>query len=317
MKYLTTGIKKLLLACSISLVTHNAIAERVLQKYTIPINGEERRYFHLYDPEHIRDGPIILILSGSGCDDFGLYLPAFFKKSISPVDVYFLEKPGITKGATGPDVKCSKKFNETDQLDRRVADNLEFLETEAILKNSARHSIATIGFSEGGSVALQIASKREKIGWLAVVGSGGLKRAEEFLIFADRGIRPYANPYSRNYFLKMYAQIKQNKNSLQKEFFGHSYKYWASHLFFDPLPVYAGLHIPIVVAMGEKDQSIPIESGRVLQNYFQLHPEKNFQFIEFRDANHGLLTSSKDGTLDFIASLQSWFKGDPQAFREN
>jgi dipeptidyl aminopeptidase/acylaminoacyl peptidase len=85
-------------------------------------------------------------------------------------------------------------------------------------------------------------------------------------------------------------------------------------LFFDPLPVYAELDIPIVVAMGEKDESVPVESGRILQDYFRLHPEKDFQFIEFKDANHSLRTPGENGAQVFVAGLREWFKGDSQAF---
>lgn len=315
MKYVVLWVKNLFLLCGVFLVTNEAIAGRTLEESTISIRGEERQYFHLFDSGHAGEGTIILVMSGSGCDDFGSYFSNFFKSSPSPIDVYFLQKPGITKGARGLNgIKCSKEFIKADRLDQRVADNLEFLETEAVLKKSPRHSVATLGLSEGGSVALLVASKSEKIGWLAVAGSGGLQQSEEFLIFADRGVPPYATLYSRNDFLKAYADIKLNRNSLEKDFFGHSYKYWASHLFFDPLPVYAGLDIPIVVAMGEKDEAVPIESGRSLRDYFRLHPERDFKFIEFKNANHGLHTAERDGALEFIASLQSWFKGDPQAF---
>ncbi|RXZ36158.1 alpha/beta hydrolase [Oxalobacteraceae bacterium CAVE-383] len=316
MKHLMPYLRQLFLMCSIFLFLNDAVAARVLEESTISIKGEERRYFHLYDSEPALDGPIILIMSGSGCNDFGSYFSKFFTKFLSPINVYLLEKPGINKGVREPDNKCSKEFNAADQLDRRVEDNLEFLKTEATLRKRAKHSVAVLGFSEGGPVALQVASKSEKIGWLAVGGSGGLPQSEEFLIFADRGVQPYASLYSRDYFLKTYIDIKQNKNSLEKEFFGHPYKYWASHLFFDPLPVYAGLDIPIVVAMGEKDESVPIESGRILHEYFLEHPEKNFQFIEFKNANHGLYTEKRDGVLEFVAGLQAWFKGDPQAFNQ-
>ncbi|MDB5989993.1 MAG: putative alpha/beta hydrolase superfamily protein [Herbaspirillum sp.] len=322
MKYLTLCIEKLFFVCSIFLISNAAIAARVLEESSISINGEERPYFHLHDSESTNDGPIILLVSGSGCDDFGARFRVFFEQYRAPLNVYLLEKPGIKKGSIGlyqksDLIQCSEKFNEADQLDRRVSDNLVFLEKQEILKARAKRSIAVLGFSEGSPVALLIASKSEKIGWLATGGSGGLKQSEEFLIFADRGIPPYATLYSRAYFLKMYDAVKRDRNNLKKEFLGHSYKYWASHLFFDPLPIYAKLDIPIVVAMGEKDESVPIESGRVLQNYFRSHPEKNFQFIEFKNANHSLQTPGKNGAQIFVADLRSWFKGDPQAFSPN
>jgi pimeloyl-ACP methyl ester carboxylesterase len=322
MKYLASCSEKLLLICGIFLISNNVVAARVLEESTISIKGEERQYFHLHDSDSINDGPIILLVSGSGCGDFGNRFRAFFEKYLPPVNVFFLEKPGVKKGTASfyqksDFVQCSEDFNAADQLDRRVSDNLEFLEKQVVLNTRAKRSLAVLGFSEGAAAALLIASKSKKIGWLAIAGSGGLKQSEEFLVFADRGIRPYADPYSREYFLKEYDAIRHDKNNIEKEFFGHSYKYWASNLFFDPLPVYANLNIPIVVAMGEKDESSPVESGRFLQNYFLSHPEKDFQFIEFKNANHSLQTPGKNGAQVFVASLQPWFKGDPQAFSQD
>ena len=112
---------------------------------------------------------------------------------------------------------------------------------------------------------------------------------------ADRGVAPYSNPFSRQYFLQIYVEIKRDGTNLEKEFFGHSYAYWSGHLFSDPLTVYANLDIPMLAAMGEKDESVPIESGHALRDYFLQHPEKDFQFIEFADANHGLRTADKNG----------------------
>lgn len=86
-------------------------------------------------------------------------------------------------------------------------------------------------------------------------------------------------------------------------------------LFFDPLPVYAALEIPIVVAMGEKEEVSPVESGRLLAAYFALHPEKDFQYIEFPGANHGLRKPGDNGVHRFIAALPQWIKGDKSAFK--
>jgi pimeloyl-ACP methyl ester carboxylesterase len=322
MKYAAPWIEKIFLICSILLVANDAFAERFLEKSTISINGEERQYFHLYDSESSVGDPIILLFGGSGCGDFGARFRFFFEQYHSPLNVYLLDKPGVQRGAAtfyqkSDLIQCSKEFNDADQLERRVSDNLAFLEKQAILAARPKHSIAVLGFSEGASAALLIASRSKKIGWLANAGSGGLSQSEEFLIFADRDVRPYADFYSRKYLLKTYDAIRQDSHSTEKEFFGHSYKYWASNLFFDPLPVYAGLDIPIVVAMGEKDENSPVEAGRMLQNYFRSHPEKNFQFIEFKNASHSLQTPEKNGAQVFVASLQSWFKGDPQAFSQD
>lgn len=84
----------------------------------------------------------------------------------------------------------------------------------------------------------------------------------------------------------------------------------SGYLFSDPLKVYASLDIPMLAAMGENDESVPIESGRTLRDYFLHHAEKDFQFAEFAGANHGLRTAEKNGAQQFVAGLPAWIKGN-------
>lgn len=62
--------------------------------------------------------------------------------------------------------------------------------------------------------------------------------------------------------------------------------------------------------MGEQDESVPIESGRKLREYFASHPDKNFPYIEYQGAGHAL-HPDRNHLLDYIAGLAQWFKGKP------
>jgi pimeloyl-ACP methyl ester carboxylesterase len=298
-------------------VSHAATANRTMDTGTITISGEKLRTFHLHDGVPPDDNnPVILLLAGSGCDDFSLRMAKFFEKYPPPLNVFMLDKPGLKPGAQNTQV-CPAKFSANDQWQRRAYDNLAFIQQHPLLKQRAPRSIALLGFSEGGAVAPLVAVMSNKIGWLAVAGAGGLAQSEEFLIFEQRKVPPFDKFFPKKYLLKEYAAIKRNPTSLKKEFFGHPYRYWASHLFQDPMLNWAKLDIPMVVAMGEKDDAVPIESGYALRDYFAKRPEKNFRFIEFPNASHALRTPEQDGAQLFIAELARWFKGDADAFNFN
>ncbi|NYE63122.1 dienelactone hydrolase [Duganella sp. 1224] len=299
--------RHLLFAATATVLASSAFAARVLDEAPITIDGQPRRYYHLHDTEAAGNGTPILLISGSGCKDFGSRVPFFFERYPAPVDVYFLEKTGIGKGDTGD--TCSAAYNEADYLERRVSDNLAFIDSLPALKALGPRSLAVLGFSEGGVVAPLVALRSKRIGWLATGGSGGLPQSEGFLIFADRGVKPYADPLSRDIFQRTYAAIKADPDSLQKEFMGHPYRYWSSHLFYDPLVTYRQLDIPIIAAMGEKDDSEAIESGRALRDDFARHPEKDFTFIEYPNASHALQAPDKAHLQDYIAGLADWLKG--------
>lgn len=308
-------MRALILAASaaLSATCTSAFAARVLDEAPITIDGQPRRYYHLHDTEAAGKATPILLISGSGCKDFGSRVPFFFERYPAPVDVYFLEKTGINKGDNSE--TCSTAYKSGDYLERRVSDNLAFIDSLPALKTLAPHSLAVLGFSKGGTVAPLVALRSPKIGWLATGGSGGLPQSESFLIFADRGIEPYAKPFSRAYLLQTYADIKADPESVDKEFFGHSYRYWSSHLFYDPLVTYRQLDIPIIAAMGEKDESEAIESGRALRDEFTKHPHKDFTFIEYPNASHALQAPDKPHLQDYVASLADWFKRQQPAPR--
>lgn len=298
-----------------------AHAERSIEEHAITIAGEAGRYFRLHDTQANAEAKgtaqVIVVVSGSGCGEFGSRLPYFFEKYPAPVDVYHLEKPHVGKGATGQPGTCSPGFEQADNLQRRVRDTLDFLDRQPVLAGAAPRSIVLVGFSEGARVAPIVAGRSGKVGWLAVAGSGGMRQSDGFLVFADRGVAPYANPYSRELLEKEFAAIAANPAALDKSFFGHPYAYWGSHLFYDSLPDFTRLDIPVVAAMGEKDESVPIESGRLLNDFFARHPDKPFRFIEYEGASHGLQRGDKRHVQDFIAGLARWIRNDPGAFDEH
>lgn len=288
----------------------SALAERRLVEGTVQIGEQQRRYVRLHDVGTGEHATPILLVSGSGCREFGHRIPSFFQRYPAPLDVYFLEKAGIGKGDDG--TRCSAAYRRADYLERRVDDTLAFIEAEPRLKSVAARKLAIVGFSEGGMVAPIVATRSAKIGWLVTAGSGGLPQSEEFLIFHARGVAPYATLFTREGLLQTYAAIKADPSNTDKEFFGHSYRYWSSHLFYDPLSAYAQLDIPILAAMGEKDDSVPIESGRRLREFFATRPGKPFTFIEYPGAGHALQAPDKNHLQDFVAGLARWFKGQQE-----
>lgn len=289
-----------------------AFAQRAFDEGTVQIDGKARRYVHLHDVGQPGEATPILLLDGSGCKEFGPRVPSFFESYPAPVDVYFMEKPGIDKGADGNG--CSPEFVEVDYLEHRVHEALAFIEAEPTLKTRGAHSIAVVGFSEGGVVAPLVAMRSQKIGWLVTAGAGGLPQGQSFLAFADRGVAPYATLFSHNKFVEAYADILADPDDTQKYLFSHSYRYWSSHLFYDPLTSYAALDIPAVAAMGEKDENESIESGRALRDFFAAHPEKNFTYVEYPNATHNLTAPGKPNLPIFIAGLPKWFKGEKNTF---
>jgi dienelactone hydrolase len=296
-----------------------AHAARVLEEQAISIGGESRRDLRLPVLEAgvrvaTEGAPGVGGLGGAGGAGLGWGRGWVVGKYPAPLDVYHLEKPDVGKSASGQPGTCSREFERADNLQRRVRDTQAFLEVQPRLARLAPRTLALVGFSEGGRIAPIVAAGSRKAGWLAIAGSGGRRQSDAFLVFADRGVAPYANPYSRARLEQQFAEIAADPASLDKAFFGHPFAYWSSHLLHDPLPDFEKLDMPVVAAMGENDESEPIESGRLLKEYFARHPDKLFRFIEYKGASHGLQRGKTAHVKDFIANLARWFRNDPAAF---
>ncbi|HEX7645640.1 MAG TPA: hypothetical protein VF472_25835 [Burkholderiaceae bacterium] len=307
----------LALIFSAACASSTAWAERRLDESHIVIEGQTHRYFHLHDEAVDSSLPAIVLIDGSGCRDQSGRLQAFFEKYPPGLDLYFLEKPGIVQGATGegdPSKTCTPEYLKADYAQKRIADTVAFLEQEPQLRQHGHHSLALVGFSEGGKIAPYVAQANDKIGWLATGGAGAMRQGDGFLLFADHGVAPYAKPYSRRMLMREFAAIAKNPDDLDHEFFGHSYKYWNSHLFDDPLPIWAALDIHMVAAMGSKDESEPIEAGYRLRDYFAAHPGHDFQFVEYKGGAHNLKVGDKNNLQDFVADLAKWFRGERHPF---
>lgn|GEM_PF-1633244 len=298
-------------------VNQAAHAERRFDEGSIVIDGQVHRTFHFHDEPVDPASPVIVLIDGSGCSDFSKRLPGFFNNYPAGIDLYLMEKPGIVNGATGQgkmSETCTPEYIRSEYRQKRVADTLAFIDNEPALRRRGPYSLAVVGFSEGGEIAPLVAQANSKVGWLVTVGAGAMRQGDGFLLFADRGVAPYAKPYSRQTLMQEFAAIAKDPDNLEKEFFGHTYKYWSSYLFEDPLPVWSSLDIHMAVAMGSKDEAEPIEAGYRLRDYFAAHPGKDFQFVEYKGGAHNLKVGDRDNLQDFLAALPKWFHGEPQPF---
>lgn len=74
----TFTLRNFLIMCLMFAYTGSSFAERVMTESTIDIRGQLHRYFHLYDVKKASDGPVIILIDGSGCRDFSLRFESFF-----------------------------------------------------------------------------------------------------------------------------------------------------------------------------------------------------------------------------------------------
>ena len=71
----------------------------------------------------------------------------------------------------------------------------------------------------------------------------------------------------------------------------------------DPLPDFLKLNIPIIVGMGEKDESVPVESALFLDAKFKEAGKNNFTLKVYPESDHRLSGNGVSHRSEFFAEL--------------
>lgn len=224
----------------------------------------------------------IFFVSGSGCTSIKHRLSSFFEPIRDKVNatVFALQKRAIDEdNRTGS--FCSSAFYKTDYLEQSIADQREFIDTQLAKLTVKPKAAVLLGASEGAVVAARIASTDKRITHLGLIGGGGTT-VRENLKALSRSTWYLRSPE------KGFAEIANDPNNTDTQIWGHSYKYWVSLLDINIGDELIQLDIPIVAAMGEKDEAVPVDAARHLQMLFEQAGKKNLLLLIYPNANHRL-----------------------------
>jgi pimeloyl-ACP methyl ester carboxylesterase len=165
-----------------------------------------------------------------------------------------------------------------------------------------RHGqVNVLGVSEGGQIAAELAQSQPAVRRLAVIGSGGLPfRSVGRLLDARQG---------GTTFERAFAQVDADPNSTTQKTLGYTNLYWSSVIDRDPLPVYLSLRIPILMIFGERDESVPVEAARTLEERFASTRGANFRLIVVPGTNHVLKEDGVDHKPEIMGVISTFFAG--------
>jgi len=246
----------------------------------------------------------IFFVSGSGCASIKHRLSSFFEPIRDKVNatVFALQKRAIDEdNRTGS--FCSSAFHKTDYLDQSIADQREFIDAQLAKLTVKPKAVVLLGASEGAVVAARIASTDQRITNLGLIGGGGTT-VRENLKALSRSTWYLRSPENG------FAEIANDPNNTNTQIWGHSYKYWASLLDINIGDELIQLDIPIVAAMGEKDEAVPVDAARHLQTLFEQTGKKNLLLLIYPNANHRLEDKEQKMSYagDFLGKLVATFQ---------
>lgn len=244
------------------------------------------------------DSPAVLFIIGGSGHSSAIYTLAFYSKALKQVnaDVYTLQKQYVRGRETGLR-KPKHAFISQYYFERMVADQELFIKTILERPENKGRKVILLGVSEGATIAAKVSADIPRINCLAIIGSGGMSQADELKL-----LYPAQQPQLDS----LYSYIKEDPESTDSMAIGYSYKYWSHILFVDPMQYFLKLNMPVLLAIGGEDKSVPVASARYLQSQFNTYGKTNLDYVEYAGCDHTLTDhKGKSHLTDFFSRLNS------------
>jgi len=261
-------------------------------------DGYKATYYKIQVGDSRKTDAVVFFIGGSGHTSLNYYLKSYFEDLDGNVTVYALQKRYVGHRETGL-FKPSNAFQQYNYYPQLVNDQKDFINSLIKNKSLTGKKIIIFGVSEGGNIAAQLASEIPQVTHLICLGSGGMVGIDEFRIWGKK--------YNID-FDKLYQQVKEHPDSIERESVGQTYKYWASVLPVNPMDYLKKITIPILYVIGSEDEMVPAESVYFLQNEFKRLKKHNLTVKVYPGCNHILKDSSgKSHRGDMLRFASKWW----------
>lgn len=322
--FLFTIIANLCLSQSVSEYKRFKHFEIVTKKDTIN--------YHIYSENKITDKTnILLFIQGSAA------IPMFDvkneKESISvvstipfdlnkiPKDYAFIivSKKCVPFATVNETYKPPKCYYENESLNYRVWQYNKVIRhiTKTLFKRAEK--IVVIGHSEGSDVVAKLGTVNKKITHIGFWSGSGNTQYNDFALFirqetAEKKIDENTSLKKLDSLFAQIEDIERNPSAIDKFWLDNTYKRW--HEFSEPaVKNLLKINIPIFVAIGTKDQAVPVESSLIIKTEFIRHHKDNLTFRIYPNLDHGFETvpdneneEPKDMWMAIFTEFMEWTK---------
>ena len=174
-----------------------------------------------------------------------------------------------------------------------------------------------VGVSEGALPAAKIAGLLPEVTYLAIIGSGGYSMRKSLATLKRRGAIGFDVDSG-------WKKIATDPRSIEKDWYGNPYRWWSDIMDIDPVSDLLKLNIPVIVGIGEQDESVPVESARFLASQFKEAGKSDLVLNVYPGADHRLSGNGISHRGEFFAELSRLLqpthniavkRGAPQAVR--
>lgn len=211
---------------------------------------------------------------------------------------------------------ASEEYTQQLSLDWRVNSASKIIDYLLEELPIAKQEVVVMGYSEGGQVVPKLAVTNSNITKVvSIVGSGlnqfydmitdersktskGLISAEEAQTTIDS-------------LFVVFEDIYANPTSIDKTWWGHTYKRWASFCQDVPLENLIQLDIPILLIASGKDKNAPIAGIDYVQLEFLRQQKSNLNYKVYPNCDHYFydLSTEQDRLEEVLAFVVDWVGG--------
>jgi len=281
--------------------------------------------------------PLLVYLDGSGAFPLFQELDAGIGSSVvidfqqlrNDYKILLISKPGVPfidkveDDKNGfPIYKEPAEYKENLSLTWRVETASLIIKTLIKEEKIDESRIVVLGFSEGAQVAPRLAKENNNITHLLLFAGNGLNQFFDPIINArmkaTRGqISESEAQQEIDSLFNEFENIYKTPTSTEKEWWGHTYKRWASFTETDPYKDLLELEIPIYLANGSLDENSVLSADYIKLEFiknrkdnltYRTYPDCDHQFNEIITKNGQFVEANSKLNLVLEAAFD-WLKG--------
>ncbi len=238
---------------------------------------------------------MVFFYGGTGCPSWKSVMPGYVDGFSAHARVFVLNKRFVDDHSTGL-FACGRDFHLANNPARWTADYSEFIAAQVGSVPIKPKNVVLVGVSEGAIPAAQVAALSPLITHLAIIGSGGYSMRQSLTTLERRGAILFD-------VASGWEKIASDPGSIEKNWYGNPYRWWSDIMDIDRLSTFLELNIPILVGIGELDESVPVESVRFLEATFDEKGKRNLTVKVYPGADHRLSAGGVSYRNEFFAEL--------------
>lgn len=259
------------------------------------MDGGSSIYYAFTVGDALQSDTVLFFYGATGCPSWKSVMPNYVNGLTVNARIFVLNKRFVTDRSVGL-FGCGREFHLANNPDQWVADYREFISAQLRTISFKPKNVVLVGVSEGALTATKIAGLAPQITHLAIIGSGGYSMRRSLATLKQRG----AIMFDVN---TGWEKITADPFSIEKNWYGNPYRWWTDVMDIDPLSDFLKLDIPVLVGIGEKDDSVPVESAKFLKAKFEEAGKNNLILKIYPGADHRLSGNDISHRSEFFAEL--------------